>query len=34
MAKTKIDLTKTFGTAADGRKVGTEKAGTTKKTMK
>jgi hypothetical protein len=34
MAKTKIDLVKTFGTAADGRKIGTEKAGVTKKTQK
>jgi hypothetical protein len=34
MAKTRIDLAKTFGTAADGRKVGTEKAGVTKRTTK
>ena len=34
MARTKIDLAKTFGTAPDGRKIGTEKAGTVKKTKK
>ena len=34
MAKTKIDSAKTFGTAADGRKIGSEKAGATKKTKK
>jgi hypothetical protein len=34
MAKTKINLAKTFGTAPDGRKIGTEKAGATKKTKK
>jgi len=34
MARTKIDVAKTLGTAADGRKVGTEKAGITKKTKK
>ena len=30
MAKIKVDTTKTLGTAADGRKTGTEKGGTVK----
>jgi hypothetical protein len=30
MSKTKIDFSKTLGTAADGRKVGSEKGGMTK----
>jgi hypothetical protein len=34
MARIKIDFAKTVGTAADGRRVGTEKGGTVKKTRK
>jgi len=34
MAGIKIDFSKTLGTAADGRKVGSEKGGMTKKTKR